>query len=116
MTAELDVSKLPEHWALENDPAIRISRPHNGDLTSWAKSGVLLLNTALTVEEGGGSHARRWKHFTDLVLQVINEDCAHVAFLLWGSPDKQPTPTRDLGPSRWTLTVNRFSGLCRVGR
>ena len=71
---------------LENDPAIQISRPHNGDLTSWAKNGVLLLNTALTVEEGGpGSHARRWKHFTDLVLQVINEECAHVAFLLWGS-------------------------------
>ena len=72
---------------LENDPAIQFSRPHNGDLTSWAKNGVLLLNTALTVEEGGpGSHARRWKHFTDLVLQVINEECAHVAFLLWGSP------------------------------
>src|SRR5665647_3514617 len=71
---------------LENDPAIQISRPHNGDLTSWAKNGVLLLNTALIVEEGGpGSHARRWKHFTDLVLQVINEECAHVAFLLWGS-------------------------------
>ena len=32
-----------------------------------------------------GSHARRWKHFTDLVLQVINKERAHVAFLLWGS-------------------------------
>jgi uracil-DNA glycosylase len=71
---------------LENDPALNFSRPQNGDLTSWAKDGVLLLNTALTVEEGGRSHARRWKHFTDLVLQVINEECAHVAFLLWGSP------------------------------
>jgi uracil-DNA glycosylase len=72
---------------LENDSAIEFSRPQNGDLTSWAKNGVLLLNTALTVEEGDpGSYARRWKHFTDLVLQVINEECAHVAFLLWGSP------------------------------
>ena len=72
---------------LENDPAIQFSRPDNGDLTSWAKNGVLLLNTALTVEEGSpGSHARRWKPFTDLVLQVINEERDYVAFLLWGSP------------------------------
>ena len=70
---------------LENDPAIEFSRPGNGDLTSWAKNGVLLLNTALTVEEGGGSHARHWKAFTDLVLRVINEECANVAFLAWGS-------------------------------
>lgn len=47
---------------------------------------MLLLNTALTVQEGGGSHAGRWKHFTNLVLQVINEKRVHVAFLLWGSP------------------------------
>jgi uracil-DNA glycosylase len=72
---------------LENDSALNFSRPENGDLTSWAKDGVLLLNTALTVEESRpGSHAPIWKHFTDLVLQVINEECAHVAFLLWGSP------------------------------
>jgi len=72
---------------LESDPAIQFSRPDNGDLTSWAKNGVLLLNTALTVEEGDPrSHARRWKPFTDLVLQVIAEQCAHVAFILWGSP------------------------------
>jgi uracil-DNA glycosylase len=71
---------------LENDPAIQFGRPDSGDLTSWAENGVLLLNTALTVQEGGGSHARRWKHFTNLVLQVINEERDHVAFLLWGSP------------------------------
>ena len=71
---------------LEDDPANQFSRPQSGDLTSWAKSGVLLLNTALTVEEGRpGSHARLWGHFTDAVLHAINEDCSGVAFLLWGS-------------------------------
>ena len=61
---------------LEDDPAILIERPAHGDLTTWAKNGVLLLNTALTVEEGDpGSHSRRWGHFTDVVLQVLNEEC-----------------------------------------
>lgn len=72
---------------LEDDPEIQFSRPSHGNLTAWAENGVLLLNTALTVTEGDpGSHIRRWKHFTDLVLQVINDNCAHVAFLLWGVP------------------------------
>lgn len=72
---------------LEDDPAIQFSRPPHGDLTSWAKNGVLLLNTALTVEEGDpGSHARRWQYVTDLVLRVILQDREHVVFLLWGSP------------------------------
>ncbi|GAA3697200.1 uracil-DNA glycosylase [Terrabacter ginsenosidimutans] len=71
---------------LQDDSAIQIERPLHGDLSAWAKNGVLLLNTALTVEDGHpGSHVRRWEHFTDLVLQVLNEDCDHVAFLLWGS-------------------------------
>ena len=71
---------------LENDPAIQMKRPVRGDLTPWAKQGVLLLNTALTVEDGrAGSHARLWEQFTNLVLRVINDNCDHIAFLLWGS-------------------------------
>lgn len=86
---------------LENDPAIQFSRPDNGDLTSWAKNGVLLLNTALTVEEHDpGSHARCWKPFTDVVLQVINEECAHVAFLLWGSPAIRQATSIPINESR----------------
>lgn len=71
---------------LQSDPAIQMKPPLHGDLTAWGKQGVLLLNTALTVEDGrAGSHARHWEQFSDLVLRVVNEECAHVAFLLWGS-------------------------------
>ncbi|MFC6706219.1 uracil-DNA glycosylase [Flexivirga alba] len=73
---------------LEADPDLDFSRPADGDLSPWAKQGVLLLNTALTVEEGtagSAAHRKHWERFTDRVLQVVNEECDHVAFLLWGS-------------------------------
>jgi len=77
---------------LEADDAIAFRRPKAGgqavgDLTNWAKEGVLLLNTALTVEEGrAGSHKRHWKKFANLVLKSVIEEHEHVAFLLWGNP------------------------------
>ena len=63
------------------------SRPNHGYLESWAKQGVLLLNTVLTVEAGKAhSHARfGWETFTDRVIAVINETRENVVFLLWGS-------------------------------
>ncbi|WP_067865979.1 uracil-DNA glycosylase [Neptuniibacter marinus] len=59
----------------------------HGYLESWAKQGVLLLNSVLTVEQGAaGSHqGKGWEHFTDKIIQVINDRCEHVVFLLWGS-------------------------------
>lgn len=63
------------------------TRPNHGFLESWAKQGVLLLNTVLTVEAGKAhSHARfGWETFTDRVIAVINEKRENVVFLLWGS-------------------------------
>jgi uracil-DNA glycosylase len=63
-----------------------ITPPAHGCLTAWADQGVLLLNTALTVEQGrAGSHARAgWHAFTDRVIQAVNAQAAPVAFLLWG--------------------------------
>lgn len=63
------------------------TRPNHGFLESWAKQGVLLLNTVLTVEAGKAhSHARfGWETFTDRVIAVINETRENVVFLLWGS-------------------------------
>ena len=57
-----------------------------GDLTPWAKQGVLLLNTVLTVEEGKpNSHKDRgWEKFTDAVIQYLNERERGMVFLLWG--------------------------------
>ena len=61
--------------------------PESGDLSDWAKQGVLLLNTVLTVEKSNaGSHAKKgWEQFTDNVIQHINDQTEGVVFLLWGS-------------------------------
>lgn len=61
--------------------------PRHGFLESWAKQGVMLLNTVLTVEAGQAhSHARfGWETFTDNVITAINQHREGVVFLLWGS-------------------------------
>ena len=61
--------------------------PDHGCLQSWAEQGVLLLNSTLTVEQSkAGSHqGRGWERFTDRVIQLINDHCNGVIFLLWGS-------------------------------
>ena len=61
--------------------------PHHGYLVEWAKQGVLLLNTVLTVEEGkANSHANwGWEAFTDKVIAQLNAHRENIVFLLWGS-------------------------------
>lgn len=63
-----------------------IPAPHHGELTEWARSGVLLLNTVLTVREGmANSHrGQGWEIFTDKVIELLNEREQPVVFLLWG--------------------------------
>lgn len=58
-----------------------------GDLTKWAKEGVLLLNSILTVEKDkAGSHSNLgWEFFTDSVIKKLNEKDTPVVFILWGS-------------------------------
>jgi uracil-DNA glycosylase len=60
--------------------------PTQGDLTPWAKQGVLLLNAVLTVRENEpASHAKiGWMHFTDAVIRKISDEKKGVVFLLWG--------------------------------
>lgn len=64
-----------------------VSIPADGDLTSWARRGVLLLNAVLTVREGQpGSHAGRgWERFTDAVIERVAAKRTRVVFLLLGS-------------------------------
>lgn len=64
-----------------------IVQPPHGCLIPWARQGVLLLNSVLTVECGkAGSHQHRgWEIFTDSVVAILNEQCEHLVFLLWGS-------------------------------
>jgi uracil-DNA glycosylase len=61
--------------------------PRHGCLESWARQGVLLLNTVLTVREGApNSHkGKGWELFTDRIIQALNERSEPVAFVLWGS-------------------------------
>jgi uracil-DNA glycosylase len=60
--------------------------PDSGCLESWAKQGVFLLNTVLTVEEGNAnSHSKcGWQTFTDNVIRILNESNHPIVFLLWG--------------------------------
>jgi uracil-DNA glycosylase len=62
--------------------------PKHGDLTAWARQGVLLLNNVLTVEEGraGAHHKKGWERFTDAIIHLLNERKEHLVFILWGSP------------------------------
>lgn len=63
------------------------SFPDHGYLMKWARQGVLLLNTVLTVREGqANSHkGQGWEMFTDRVIQLVDERKEPAAFLLWGS-------------------------------
>lgn len=60
--------------------------PESGCLESWAKQGVFLLNTVLTVEEGNAnSHSEcGWQTFTDNVIKILNNQTQPIVFLLWG--------------------------------
>jgi uracil-DNA glycosylase len=60
--------------------------PEDGSLEAWARHGVLLLNTALTVRGGrANSHARAWQPFTSAIVDAVAAKPERVAFLLWGA-------------------------------
>jgi len=62
--------------------------PNNGYLVKWAKQGVLLLNTVLTVRahQANSHKGIGWEKFTDSVIQVLNTQDQPIVFILWGSP------------------------------
>lgn len=68
-----------------------IERPAHGNLEAWARQGVLMLNTCLTVRAGqaGSHHGKGWERFTDQVLRVVNDKPTRVVFLLWGAPARK---------------------------
>ena len=65
----------------------RVLKPISGNLESWAKQGVLLLNASLSVRKDlANSHKHlQWSIFTDAVIDYINIRCDNIVFLLWGS-------------------------------
>lgn len=66
---------------------VGVSPPPNGDLTPWARQGVLLLNATLTVRaHAAGSHQNQgWEAFTDAVVAELNQHPRRLVFILWGS-------------------------------
>lgn len=66
---------------------IGVAIPSSGDLSAWAKQGVLMLNATLTVQDAkAGSHQKKgWEQFTDAVIQQLAEKRENLVFILWGS-------------------------------
>lgn len=62
--------------------------PDNGYLVKWAKQGVLLLNTVLTVRahEANSHRGIGWEEFTDAAIRILNEQDRPIVFMLWGKP------------------------------
>ena len=72
---------------MELNSDVGIIVPNHGHLSHWAKQGVLLLNSVLTVEKNSpASHANQgWETFTDNVIKLLNEKKHNLVFLLWGA-------------------------------
>lgn len=62
--------------------------PNNGYLVKWAKQGVLMLNTVLTVRahQANSHHGKGWEEFTDAAIRTLNEQDRPIVFILWGRP------------------------------
>ena len=62
--------------------------PDHGDLTKWAKEGVLLLNTVLTVRahQANSHRGHGWEQFTDAIIQAVEQQDRPIVYMLWGSP------------------------------
>ena len=94
-----------------------LTPPPSGDLTAWAREGVLLLNTSLTVRTGvAASHADgRWDPLVNRVLEVLNAEGRPLAFWLWGAKagggTQQPAPPcAALGPPLPARSLPRILG------
>jgi len=74
---------------IEND--LGVPYPESGNLSRWAKQGVLLLNATLTVRahEAGSHQGKGWESFTDAIIKIISDNKKNVVFLLWGNYAKK---------------------------
>ncbi len=86
--------------------------PNNGYLVKWAKQGVMMLNTVLTVREGAAnSHKNKgWEFFTDKIIEKLNERDEPVIFLLWGANAKEKLSIIK-NPQHYVLTTTHPSPL-----
>ena len=78
---------------LQDDLGCRI--PNNGYLIKWAKQGVLMLNTVLTVQahQANSHRGKGWEEFTDAAIKALNKQDRPIVFLLWGRPAQMSSLT-----------------------
>jgi uracil-DNA glycosylase len=71
----------------EIEQELGVSMPTSGCLTHWAAQGVLLLNSVLSVAaaQAASHQGQGWERFTDSAISVVNNQCEHVVFMLWGA-------------------------------
>jgi len=81
---------------LESD--LGLARPAHGNLENWARQGVLLLNTTLTVRaHAAASHQKHgWEVFTNRVIEAVNQKTTRVVFILWGTSARKKKELIDL--------------------
>jgi len=77
---------------LQQDLGCKI--PNNGYLEKWARQGVLMLNTVLTVRahQAGSHQGKGWEKFTDAIIQAVNAQDRPIVYLLWGKPAQSKIP------------------------
>lgn len=83
---EIPPSLVNIYKELQDDLGCTI--PNNGYLTKWAKQGVMMLNTVLTVRahQANSHQGIGWEQFTDAAIRILNEQDRPIVYLLWGSP------------------------------
>lgn len=83
---EIPPSLVNIYKELQDDLGCKV--PNNGYLIKWAKQGVLMLNTVLTVQAHmANSHrGKGWEEFTDAAIQALNKQDRPIVFILWGRP------------------------------
>mgnify|MGYP002629993329 CR=1 FL=1 len=96
----------------EMEKDVGIPYPKSGDLSPWAKQGVLLLNATLTVQahQAGSHQGKGWEKFTDQIIQVLSDRYESNVFLLWGGYAKQKLKLID-GEKHCVLTSGHPSPL-----
>ncbi|MDE2617506.1 MAG: uracil-DNA glycosylase [Burkholderiales bacterium] len=104
------------HQELVRDPALALdAAPADGSLLSWARQGVLLLNTCLTVEDGlPASHVKQgWEVLTDKIIHAVVERAKPAVFMLWGAHAQRAAAAAGLeaGGRHLVLSANHPSPL-----
>jgi uracil-DNA glycosylase len=95
----------------DSSHAFGMTGARSGNLTRWARQGVMLLNTVLTVQEGKPkSHSGKgWEIFTDSVITEIASSDKHIVFMLWGNDAKQKVPLIEKGKNNLIFTSSHPS-------